>query len=325
MAASIWHYLENQFENVTKNNNKLSVIIANDHDSKLQAESGDPEILVFYNRFHPLKIDLSVKYGLWVAAKGLYKGETARVEQKLAVLSGTAIESWDIQVQVVHKRETPDYIALLPNFRIPFQSGGIDLRIEELRGFSTRLNSYAALAAVKAEVDAFLAVLEGFRNVQQGKEETVGLASDNLKASKLACMIMSYRNLGGLIDKFGSNPSDVERFYELELLQQTPLEDEPVLVVVPGGETLNLLEGGFDSASFFILINTGATPLRFFITNSASGTWVTNATGDGMVEIPAGGSETASASQLGFMPGWNFFNVTNLDNAVEGSCSVSVE
>ncbi len=325
MATPIWHYLENQFQNVTKNNNKLSVIIANDHDSKLQAESGDPAILVFYNRFHPLKVDLSVKYALWVAAKGLYKGETARVEQKLAELSGTAIESWDIQVQVVHKRDTPDYIALLPNFRIPFQSGGIDLRIEELRGFSTRLDSYPALAAVKAEVDAFLAVLEGFRNVQQGKEETVGLTSDNLKSSKLASMIMAYRNLGGLMDKFGSNPSDVERFYELELLQQTPPEDELLLDIILGGVTLNLLAGGFDVSTFFNLTNTGATPLRFFITNSASGTWVPNATGDGMVEVAPGGNIIASASELGFMPGWTFFNVTNLDPAAEGSYSVSVE
>ncbi len=322
MATPIWHYLDNQFENVTKNSNKLSVIIANDHDSKLQAESADADILNFYNRFHPLKTDLSAKYGLWAAAKGLYKGETARVEQKLEELSGTAIESWDIQVQVVHRRDTPDYIALLPNFREPFQKGGIDLRIEEVRGFSERLNSYPALAALKAEVDAFLAVLEGFRNVQQGKEETVGLASDNLKSANQLCMIMAYRNLGGLMDKFGDNPTDVERFYELELLQQSPQEDEPLLVVIPGGETFNLLSGGFTETSLFILVNTGATPLRFFITNSASGTWVT---GDGMVEIPAGGNEIASASQLGFMPGWKFFNVTNLDPAVEGSCSVSVE
>lgn len=325
MSIPIWHYLENQFENVTRNSNKLSVIIANDHDSKLQAESGDPEILVFYNRFHPLKIDLSIKYALWVAAKGLYKGETARVEQKLAELSGTAIESWDIQVQAVHIRGTPDYIALLPNFREPFQAGGMDIRIEELRAFSTRLDSYPALAGVKGEVDAFLAVLEGFRNVQQGKEQSVGLASDNLSSSKLACMIMAYRNLGGLMDKFGSNPSDVERFYELELLQQSPQEDEPILVIILGGLTLNLLNGGFTENTLFILVNTGATPLRFFITNSASGTWVPNPANDGMVEIPAGGNEIVSASQLGFMPGWKFFNVTNLDNAVEGSCSVSVE
>lgn len=316
--AELWHYLQNQFLNVTKESRKLAVIITNDHDSKLTAEAADPDILALSTRFNPLKVTLSTKYAGWIASTGIYKGETARVEQKLSVLSSAKIEEWDIQVQVVHTRDTPDYIAILPNYREPFQTGAIDQRIEQVRAFSTRLGGYPALAAVKTDVDTFLTELEGFRNTQQQKEELVGLASDEATDAVSAAMIMIYRNLGLLMDKFGNEPADVERFFEISLLQSTPPEDEPYVGTVGGGMTVNILEGGFLENTVFVLMNTGTTILRFCIADSAETACSTG------IEVSAGGSETVTAAQLGYQPAWDFFNVTNLDPAIEGSYSAAM-
>jgi len=318
MAESTWHYLQNQFYNVTKSNRKLAVIIANDHDSKLIAESADADILALSTRFNPLKVTLSEKYAGWVARKGLYKGETRRFELKLDELSADKIESWDIQIQAVHKRDSPDYVAILPNYREPFQTGGRDQRIEEVRALSDRLEGYAALAAVKTDVDTFLTEIEGIRNTQQQKEEQVGLASDEATDAVTASMVMAYRDLGALMDKFGEEPSDVERFYEIALLQSKPAEDEPFEGTIAGGETINLLEGGFDENTIFVVINTGTTTLKVCITDSA-----TSSCGEG-VEVLPGESKTLTAGELGYQPGWAFLNITNLDAENEGSYSVAL-
>ena len=316
--AEVWHYCQNQFLNVTKNNRKKAIIIANDHDSKLTAESADPDILALSTRFNPLKVILSTKYAGHIAKKGLYKGGTALVEQKLLDLSSTKIEDWDIQIQAVHKRDTPDYIAILPNYRIPFQSGGIDQRIEEVRALSERLAGYPALAAVKTDVDAFLTEMEDSRDTQQQKEEQVDLASDESDDAVRAVMIMMYKDLGSLMDKFGDEPTDVERFFEVSLLQSKPSEDEPFVGPIAGGETINLSDGGFDENTIFVGINTGTTTLKLCITDSAS-----TACAEG-AEILAGESKTLTAAELGYQPGWAFLNITNLDADNEGSYSVAM-
>jgi len=300
--AEVWHFLQNQFLNVTKDSRKLAVIITNDHNSKLEAESSNPDIGPLYTRFNPLKTTLSTKYAGHIAKKGIYKGGTALVEQKLSELSSTKIEDWDIQIQAIHKRDTPDYITILPNYREPFQIGGIDQR----------------LAAVKTDVDAFLADLEGSRNTQQQKEEQVGLASDEADDAVRAAMVMMYRNLGVLMDLFGEEPTDIERFFEIELLQSKPPEDEPLVGPIGPAETLNLMEGGFDENTIFVAINTGTTIWKICITDSA-----TNPCGEG-VEVPAGESKTLTATEIGYQPGWAFLNITNLDAESEGSYSVAM-
>lgn len=110
------HYLENQFLNVTKRNRKLAVIISNDHDSKLFAHSSDPDIMELFDRFHPTKTALSINYAGWTATKGVYKGETTRMNNKLKELTSKS-EDWDVQIQLVYKQGTPDYVAILPNRR----------------------------------------------------------------------------------------------------------------------------------------------------------------------------------------------------------------
>ena len=48
MANSIWSYLQNPFDNVTKKSNKHMFLMATDHFDKLNAHKADPKIKELY-------------------------------------------------------------------------------------------------------------------------------------------------------------------------------------------------------------------------------------------------------------------------------------
>jgi len=226
MATETWHYQENQFDNATEGSFKKMNIINADHFAKLQAQQADPDIAALLARTTPPHNNYNSRYSGWLSASGIYKGETSRVEEHLQELSLTKSREWDAQIQVVHLEGTPDYTAILPNGRQPFYSGTIDDRISHMEALALVLGNYPALAATMNDVTAFHATLDGARDTQQQKEELVDDASDLLETARKDIALMMYRNLGFLIDKYGSTPQVISNFWELQLLRASVSDDD---------------------------------------------------------------------------------------------------
>ena len=129
--------------------------------------------------------------------------------------------------------DSADYITLLPNGRKPFQSGGRDARILEVKALSKRLADFPALAAVKTDVDAFAVQMDAIRDTQQQKEGLVEKATDALEQQRKAMTAMMYGNLGRLMDKFMDDPLVIDRFFELQLIRETGSEEEEVEPIPP--------------------------------------------------------------------------------------------
>ena len=49
-----WHYLENQFNNATRDSFRLMLTVTNDHYAKLVAQQADADILALLNRTEPV-------------------------------------------------------------------------------------------------------------------------------------------------------------------------------------------------------------------------------------------------------------------------------
>lgn len=130
---------------------------------------------------------------------------------------------------------------------------------------------------------------------------------------------MCYKDVGALIDKYGDAPEKIKSFFEFSLLTSTPPEDEPLAGTLGQAETKNLLIGGFRENSIIYAINTGAVPYRLCITDAADRACSTG------VDVNAGEEKTITALDLGYMPGWKYFNITNLSPDTEGSYSIAVE
>ncbi|MBI4944910.1 MAG: hypothetical protein HY840_00755 [Bacteroidetes bacterium] len=218
MSTNIWHYLANQFDNVTKINFKLMNTINADHFAKLQAQQSDPDIAALLARTTPVHDNFNDAYSVWFSAKGIHKGETDRVQGYINDLSSTKIKQWDAQIQTLYLEGTSDYIVILPNGKKPFYSGTIDDRIAQLDALADRLVAYPALMATMNDVLVFHTTLDDARNIQQQKEGLLNNASDLTETARKEIATMMYRNLGLLMDKYAGNLNLVSNFWELSLL-----------------------------------------------------------------------------------------------------------
>lgn len=239
MAQETWHYQQNQFDNATEGSFKKMNILNADHFGKLQALQGDPDIAALLARTTPLHDAYNLRYSRWLSAKATYKGRTSQMEEHINNLSLTKSKEWDAQIQVVHLEGTPNYIAILPDGRKPFYSGTIDDKISHLQSLAQRLVAYPALAATMNDVLAFHTTIDNARDVQQQKEELVHDASDLLETARKNIALMMYRNLGFLIDKYGSAPEMISNFWELQLLRAAISDDEQTV----SGKTTNAANG----------------------------------------------------------------------------------
>jgi hypothetical protein len=319
MATTIWHYAANQFDNCTIQSKKRMNRISSDHESKLVAGSGDPVIAGLRVRFDPVRTAYSNCYMASISANAVYKGKTLNFENYTKQLSGTKIEEWDVRIQVVYRKDSPTYVELLPRGREPFQKGTNDQRIEEVTSLGARLTSYAGLLAVKTDVDTFAGDMRDARLEQQEKEELVAESSDALETKRKATAEMMYGNLGVLMDKFRRNPTEIERYFDLEAIRNTgPEQNETFEGTIAGGDSVNILSGGFDAETEFLFANPGIARLAYFTSETADGVY----SGTG-VEVAPGESINKTAGEIG-NPDYTFLNVTNLDAENQGNYSVTV-
>jgi len=317
--AKLWHFLINTFLVVTDQSTQLMMILSPDHRARLQAESADPDILALLNLFVPIDNALADAYQAWLSAGAFYRGATLSFENLIAELVDTKLDQWLPQVQVVFPESSPEYLTLFPNGRTPFTSGAYDIRINTVSALGDNLAAYAALAATKTDVDNFYTSLLAGRADQQQKEEDVRVTSDLLETERVDTARAMYAGLGSLMKKFASDPAQIERFFDIPLIQNPPKPKDTFSGIVAGGDTANILEGGFTDTTQFKLFNNGDTNLRFFTSTSATGT---SLAGEG-IELAPNTNTTVIATALG-NPGNTFLNVTNLDPLNQGSYSVVI-
>lgn len=314
----LWHYLYNTFLIVTEQSTKLMMILSPDHRARLQAESGDPDIQAMLNLFIPIDNALSAAYQAWTSAGAFYKGATLAFELLIAELSDTKLDQWIPQVQVEYAAGTPEYLTLFPNGRTPFVNGPYDIRINTVKSLGENLATYPALATTKTDVDSFYTTLLGTRADQQEKEGIVRTKSDLLEVERVNTAVAMYANLGRLMTKFATDPAQIDRFFDLSLIQNPPKDKDTNSVIVAGGDTANLYEEIEDTMELK-LYNTGETAGKFFTSDSATGTCPE---GQGL-ELAPNTSTTVIATDLGD-PGNTFLNVTNLDPTNQGCYSVVI-
>ncbi len=266
-----WQAEQNQFDNCTKQSKKRMSAISADHDAKLQAQSTDPDILVLHEFFHPKHLSYTSKYSEWKFVKAAYKGATRAAENLWHELRSDKIESWDIRIQVVYRKGSPEYLALLPNGRRPFQSTAYELRLSAVETLISSIGDDAALSELKTDVEGFYALLLAARNNQQGKEGLVDILSGQLEEERVICSQAMYYTLGGLMQKYYKNTNMISGFYDMENIRQTGKDEEELLEPqILNIEPLETKEAGitFEDTTRFMFINTGTVPVTIFTDGS---------------------------------------------------------
>ena len=218
MKQITWNYVINTFLVATIGSYRLAVRIAKDHNDALFAGKADPAINAQYLIFHPLYLNMQSTYDLWHAQGGTQSGETLGLQLLLKKLSHTKISDWDIDIQVIYKRNSPEYKKLLPHYRVPFQSGTQDQRLTALAGLSTNLTGIAALAAVKTDVDAFQVDLTTGQDVQHVAFKTTGNQNELVEAARVAMCNKMFGNYGRLLAINEDNPPAITKYFPIKFI-----------------------------------------------------------------------------------------------------------
>lgn len=311
-----WIYSQNQFNNSTKQSFALMLELGNDHIAKLEAQQADADIAALLARTQPLQLDYGKAYTKWKSATAVRKGATLKIDQLLAELSSLKIKQWDIQIQGQYLDGTPEYMALLPEKRGPFQSGPKDQRINAVEALSLRLGDYPVLAATQADVDAFRTQLVDARDEQQQKEQLIEQGSDDLEAIRIELATMMYGNLGVLMDKYRNTPDYINNYWEVSLMQSTPPPTREFGGTVAADTTVNLTQTVGPNAKV-VLSNVGYTVLTFCLAATNTDACATG------VQVQPGDTLQVERASLGEDGDVNL-NVTNMSPDTEGAYSVEV-
>ncbi len=317
-----WHFEYNQFDVVTANNYKLAELISKQHANALHSEISLPAIAAMYNSFLPLRSSFETNYISWKSKTAARKSATLKVTNLIKDLSSTKIEDWDIKIQNVHRQDSEEYMALMPNRRSPFQRGTYEECITSVKTLANNLEGVVALSAVYDDVLLFIGKIDAARNEKQQLDELVSKQSALVETARYECAVMMYANLGGLMQLFCRTPEAISRFFDLEAIRSKPRktnenDGEEYSIKVA---TATTLEAGimFTDKTRFLFFNNSNVPLHVY-------TGIENDTPNPakMLCILPDEERETTPSELG-MPDSRFLFIVNKDTTEEGEMDISL-
>ena len=320
MSKRPWIYLQNPFLTATNENYVRARAISIFHDTALQANMAGSAVLqdLYVNRYHPVHLAFMAAYEGWQQQGNIRQGKTLSLTQQLALLSGNRINSWDNAIQAVYDKSTPEYKALLPDHRYPFQAGAQEDRVSAVHTLAATLGNYPSLAAVATQVSTFAAGLDtAFADQKTHKSQTT-TASDNVEAARIAMCTAQYHNLGALIQLFSNNPAGMEPFFDLAHIRD---HEQAVFTGnhLAAGTAHTVVQHTFASSDEVLLGNTGKVSLQYYLAATAdalpAGT---------TVMVAPGSTVTVSADSLGDVAANVYLTVYNGDAMQEGKWMVEV-
>lgn len=317
-----WMYLNNQFDNVTKNSNLQMVIITNDHFAKLTEQQADPDVANLLALTTPLHDAFLDAYNTSKSSIAFRKGATLGVTQKLELLRSTKLRNWDAKVQSFFLSGSPEYTVVFPNGLTAFHTSTIDQTVSMLDALAERMDGFPDLVDVKAEVETFHTELKDLRDLQQGKEQLVGQASTDLETARLNLAIRMYANLGSLMNKFAAAPENIANYWEVQLLQRgnsssNDGETEEFTGTVPPSSTVNVTNTIADDASI-VISNTGTVALVVCAAPD-------EVTACGVDSLTLNPGEVYTGTGADFNAAGTHLNITNNSPDTDGSYSVEIQ
>lgn len=224
-----WHYIVNQFVNATDGNYKKMLKLSNYHDAylhKMMTDNPiDPDWATLYSRYHPVHLQYVDAYTTWKATGGAQMGLTLNMEQLLLLLI-KKVGKWDAMLQAVdgYEKRTPNYKTLFPRGHAIFGKGAKTVRVTAVKTLGESLAPFAlaepAIGAIKTQVDAFYALIDGARETQEGTKGGTKMESSEVESKRIQTGIEQYRNLGFLMNKSADAPLMIAPFFELSVLRR---------------------------------------------------------------------------------------------------------
>ena len=219
MSTSNWSRTDNFIKIAAVKSNIGAKGIFNTLDVKLHGGIADPDILGYYNIFHPCNVQYNSDYAVWDGLRSTNLGKTLGVVQLIDQLRSTNAKTWDVAIQVVYPDTTTQYKHVLPHRRLHFQTGTIENRVAAVTNLISAIGTDASLASVKTSASAFLVLIETAILKQKDQITEIDTAITNLDKSCNDASEEAFGIFGSLIAKFKKTPKSVDAYMPVSLLQ----------------------------------------------------------------------------------------------------------
>lgn len=300
-----WIYIQNPFITATQSNYRLAVTISTYTDAALNAAKADTAILSLYTPYHALHQALVSAYETWLAQSGSQQGNTLNLTQLLDQATAK-INDWDLAIQNVYRRGTPQYKALLSRGHAPFNQGSQTSRMAAFKALSINLTGVAALATTKTAVDAYYALLDTANTTQKGSKTTTNSYSTNVEAARLSACNGLYVVLGGLMQKFYDNTSKIGDFIDLVNIRSGEQTDFTGHTL--GGQVTKIAKRTLDENQAIRLINLGNVKIQYYLATNPKDTIGTKS-----VKVNPFEDMNIVASDLGDVAAQHYLMVQNME------------
>lgn len=285
----------------TKVNNKLAV-------------SGFTDL---FNDFHPQYTGFMTARSAHTNQVAIRKNMTAALVNKLKAQTSKVAE-WDIAVQNVYKRDTPEYIGIFPNGRKPFNSGKQQDRILAVHDLGVNLTGIATLATIKTDVDAWYTDLNALQTAQQEAAGTVEVKARHMREYwENACDSLCFVS-GGLQQQFNNNMAAVADYIPFDMLSRGPQKDFTGTVDPEAAKMI--AKRTMPATTMITLKNTGLATIEFYMAPNKDGIIPS---GSALVKVEPGITKKVAVSELGIAAN-KYFCVRNPSSLVDGEFEVNL-
>lgn len=318
MSLRKWQFVNNTFLSATEGNYELArVVFVYTHNALNSRKDDGPFWQNLFDQFDPVYLAYIEAYDNWRASSNTQQGKTVGLNQQLEALR-RKVNRWIDQIDDIHPEDTPRFRELFPNLRAPFTLGRQETRISAVAQLLSNLGNEAALAAVKADVQAFYDDLILARDIQKGARSITKEGSEAVDVARQAACVELYGVLGLLMNHYRQNPDDIVAFFDLTSIRNTTQVNFADSQIDPLAIEF-ITRRTFTEEQTLILSNTGNASLLFYLTDRKD---KAPGEGQGLVVAPLTEVEV-QASTLGNLDN-RFLLVRNESELTNGSYEVVV-
>lgn len=238
MRKRDWIFQSNCFDVATQGSCKRMLIIATATDSKLYAKISDPVINAIYNNYHPVFLDYDNIYANYQVVEGQSESKTLNLKNLLLKDLPDRVRIWEPMVLVVYPSGSPEFKAIFPDGRKPFNSGAYETRISAVKALKMKLETDPLLSGVAVLVSSFYNVLYSARSTQQEKEGLLKDLSSQRENQRIVLAKALYTVLAGLMSRFAGDTEQLKNYFNLTLIREKSQAVAPDEVVVKGKVTI---------------------------------------------------------------------------------------
>ncbi len=310
-----WSFLRNPFLYATRTSFEKMLVISRYTNGALLGDLSKSTLYDYYNELH---LDYENAYNDWVTGGGQQKSQTGTLKSLIKGLTAQ-VNDWDFGVQQVHRKGTNEYTAFFPKGHAPFTTGKQETRIAAVGALNNSLTGIPALATVKTSVNAYYAQLTNTIDTQKAKISITDTLSDQVEAKRIAAGQGLYYVLGALMQTYSADPSQIARYFDLELIRQEGQTD--FTGHVSPQEHVTVIKRTLEADDQITLKNLGLVPLTFYLAAIKDGPIPAGTAG---VILQPSEQTHVPASALGDVENNKFLTVFNPSDLADGNWEVEI-